>query len=36
MAESPSAVPPYSADGRLLVIHYFTNGRGMNVELKFK
>jgi len=24
------------ADGRQLVIHYFTNGRGLNVELKFK
>jgi hypothetical protein len=22
-------------DGRKLVIHYFTNGRGLNVELKF-
>ena len=23
-------------DGRLVVIHYFSNGRGLNVELKFK
>jgi hypothetical protein len=23
-------------DGRKVVIHYFTNGRGLNVELKFK
>lgn len=22
-------------DGRLLVVHYFSNGRGLNVELKF-
>jgi hypothetical protein len=24
------------SNGRRLVIHYFSNGRGMNVELKFK